>query len=199
MALRNSLLRYGVVAMTFHWVIAALILFNIWFGFYVHDMADDDPDHFAYVQIHKSIGLTVLTLAFLRLIWRLFDPPPPLPTTMPKWEMWGAKLSHWLLYGLMFAIPLIGWAMVSASRLGVPTMWFGLFQWPHLPFLPDLPAAEKAALRPQLFSAHSILANVMIYVFAVHALAGLKHHFVDKDSVLKRMLPGTKVEPKVEP
>lgn len=195
MAARNSLVRYGSVAMTFHWVIAVAILFNIWFGHYVHDMADDDPDHFALVQIHKSIGLTILTLAFLRLIWRLFDPPPPLPATMPKWEVWASKLSHYLLYGLIFAIPLAGWALVSSSPLGLPTMWFGLFQWPHIPWLAELPRADKAALRPQLFEAHSILATVLLYVFAVHVLAALKHHFIDKDSVLKRMLPGTKVEP----
>jgi cytochrome b561 len=192
---RNTLVRYGAVAMAFHWLIAAAILFNIWFGNYVHDMADDDPNHFAYVQIHKSIGLTVLALAFARLVWRLFDPPPPLPETMKPWERWAAKTSHLLLYGLMFAIPLTGWALVSSSPLGIPTFWFGLFEWPHLPFLADLPRAEKSVLRPQIFEAHEILATVMLYVFAVHALAGLKHHFIDRDSVLKRMLPGTRVEP----
>ena len=193
--LRNSLVRYGAVAMTFHWVIAAAVLFNIWFGHYVHDMADDDPGHFEYVQIHKSIGLTILVLAFGRLIWRLFDPPPPLPETIPTWQRWASKVSHWLLYGLIFAIPLSGWAMVSASPLGLPTFWFGLFEWPHLPFLSELPRVEKSALRPQLFGVHEILATVMLYVFAVHVLAALKHHFIDRDSILKRILPGTRVEP----
>jgi cytochrome b561 len=192
--LRNSFVRYGAVAMTFHWVIALTILFNIWFGNYVHGMADDDPNHFEYVQIHKSIGLTVLVLAVLRLVWRIFDPPPILPAGMPAWERWGARLSHWSLYGLMIAIPLAGWALVSSSPLGLPTFWFGLFEWPHLPYLSDLPRAEKSALRPQIFAAHSILATVLLYVFAVHVLAALKHQFWDRDTVLKRMLPGTKVE-----
>jgi cytochrome b561 len=194
MALRNSLLRYGVVAMTFHWVIALAVIFNIWFGDYVHAMADDDPNHFEYVQIHKSIGITVLVLALLRLLWRIFDPPPPLPASMPKWQVWASRLSHWALYGLIIAIPLAGWALVSSSPLGLPTFWFGLFEWPHIPFISDLPRSEKSALRPQFFQVHSILATVLIYVLAVHVLAALQHHFLAKDAVLKRMVPGTRVE-----
>ena len=195
MALRNSLMRYGTVAMTFHWVMAVGILFNIWFGHYVHDMPDEDPDHFALVQLHKSIGLTILALALARLIWRLFDPPPLLPETMPRWERWLAKLSHILLYGLAILMPLTGWAVVSSSSLGLPTIWFGLFEWPHIPFLADLPRAEKAQLRPQFFQAHELLGDIFLYLVAVHVLAALKHHFIDKDSVLKRMLPGTNVKP----
>lgn len=192
--LRNNLVRYGAVAMTFHWVIAAVLVSNIAFGFYVHNMAEDDPDHFAYVQIHKSIGLTILFLAVLRLLWRLFDPPPMLPEGMPKWERLAARASHWSLYGLMFAIPLTGWAVVSASPFGIPTFWFGVFEWPHIPFLSELPRAEKAPLRGDFFAAHITLAYVTLFVLAVHVLAALKHHFLDRDSVLKRMLPGTKVE-----
>jgi len=192
--LKNNSLRYGAVAMAFHWLIAAAVLFNIWFGGYVHDMAKDDPDRFALVQIHKSIGLTILVLAFARLIWRLVDPPPPLPANMPKWERIAAKASHYLLYGLILAIPLTGWAVVSSSPLGLPTMWFGLFEWPHLPFLVDLPRADKAVIRPQIFEVHSILATVLLYVFVVHVFAALKHQFWDHDAVLKRMLPGTRVD-----
>jgi cytochrome b561 len=192
--LKNNAVRFGAVAMTFHWVIAAAVIFNIWFGKYVHGMADDDPNHFEYVQIHKSIGITVLVLALARLIWRLISPPPPLPASTPRWQHFASRLSHWSLYGLIIAIPLAGWALVSSSPLGLPTFWFGVFEWPHIPFLSELPRAEKSALRPQFFEAHSILATVLIYVLAVHVLAALKHHFLDKDAVLKRMLPGTKVE-----
>lgn len=192
--IRNSFVRYGAVAMTFHWVMAAAIIFNIWFGKHVHGMADDDPNHFEYVQIHKSIGITILLLALARLVWRLINPPPPLPAGTPTWQVWASRLSHWTLYGLIIAIPLAGWALVSASPLGLPTFWFGQFEWPHLPFLSDLPRSEKSALRPIFFQTHSILATVLIYVLAVHVLAALKHHFWDRDAVLKRMLPGTKVE-----
>lgn len=192
--LRNNFVRYGAVAKTFHWTIAAAIVSNVAFGFYVHSMADDDPDHFAYVQIHKSIGLTILFLAVLRLLWRLFDPPPLLPEGMPQWQRTASKLSHWSLYGLMIAIPLAGWALVSASPFGIPTYWFGLFEVPHIPFISELPRAQKAPLRADFFTAHMILAYVLLFVLAVHVLAALKHHFVDRDNVLKRMLPGTKVE-----
>ena len=95
---------------------------------------------------------------------------------------------------VIIAIPLAGWALVSSSPLGLPTMWFGLFEWPHIPFLADLPRAEKTVLKPQFFEVHSVLATVLLYVFAVHVLAALKHQFVDRDTVLKRMLPGTKVD-----
>lgn len=196
-------IRYGTVAMTFHWAIAALIIFNIWFGFYVHDMPDEDPDHFMYTQIHKSIGLTILALALARLVWRLFNPPPPLPATMPGWERFLAKAAHYLLYGLIILVPLAGWATVSGSRL--PTMYFGLFEWPRLPFIFDLPADQKRILHGELFSAHSLMATVLMYLIAVHVLAALKHLFVDRDDVMQRMLPGgraesaTTAEAKVEP
>src|SRR5262245_55575412 len=129
----NSPARYGAVAMTLHWLLAAAIIGQLFLGKYMHELPDSDADKFAFFQLHKSIGITILALTVVRIAWRLVNIVPPLPKTMPPWQKRLAKLSHLLLYGFMLAIPLSGWAMVSASPLGIPTIWFGVAEVPHLP------------------------------------------------------------------
>lgn len=181
--------RYGTVAMTLHWLIALAIIGMLIVGKYMHELEDADPAKFELYQLHKSTGITILALSVLRLLWRLVNKVPPLPATMPAWQRFGAHASHFLLYFLMVAIPLSGWAMVSASPLGIPTIWFGLFQVPHLPGLQgfeDQHDAEEA-----FEEIHEWLGNVMILLAVVHVVAALKHHFWDRDNVLTRMLPFT--------
>ena len=135
MVLINTPSRYGAVAMTLHWLIAATLLLNIALGLYVAEiMADADPMHAAALQFHKSVGLTVLVLSLLRVVWRLVNPAPPLPRPCLPPQKCLAHFSHFLLYLLIVIIPLTGWAMVSASRSGVSTNYFGLLHWPNLPF-----------------------------------------------------------------
>src|ERR1700760_2737966 len=112
MSVKNTTLRYGSVAMTFHWVIALLVIANICVGLYMGDLPRSDPMKFEIFQIHKSIGLTVLVLSVLRLLWRLMNPVPPLPAGMNRLLKFVAHVSHFALYFLIVFIPLTGYIMV---------------------------------------------------------------------------------------
>ncbi len=194
MALGNTQLRYGSVAMTFHWVIALLIVINLGLGFYFANvMEHGDPNFFAVVQLHKSIGLTVLVLSVLRLLWRLVNPIPPLPAGLSAGMRLLARSSHVFLYLLIIAVPLFGWATVSSSPRGTPTIYFGLFEWPHISFLASLPRADKRAYDDLFSTVHAVLAYSALGLALLHITAALWHQFVRHDNVLRRMLPGTKV------
>jgi len=193
MILGNSRDRYGAVAMTLHWLLAAAILFMLWLGLFMTSLEDSDPRTFPLFQVHKSIGLTILILSVARLLWRLANPAPPPPAHSPRWERIAARAVHALFYVLMIAVPLMGWATVSSAPLAVPTQWFGLFEWPHIPVLADLPRAQKRLIEPSLAGTHGALAFSMLVLAGLHAAAALKHHFRDRDDVLKRMLPWTKL------
>lgn len=189
----DTRLRYGAVAMMLHWLLATMILFMLGLGLFMTSLDETDPRTFPLFQLHKSIGLTILTLSLVRFVWRLINPIPELPHAMSKWERFAARSVHALFYVLMIAIPLIGWATVSSAALAVPTMWFGLFEWPHIPFLADLPRAEKRMIEGPLATTHAILALAMLALVVLHVAAALKHQFRDRDNVLKRMLPWTKL------
>ena len=189
----NTRMRYGTVAMSLHWLIAAALVLNICLGLYVADLPHGDPNQFPLLQFHKSVGLTVLVLSLTRLAWRLVNPVPPLPATMSPLLKGVAHGTHVLLYILIIAIPLSGWAWVSASPLGLPTVYFGLFHWPHIPFLADLSRAQKIALKPDVRAIHVYLAWSAIVLVPLHVVGALYHQFIRRDDVLKRMLPGTRV------
>ena len=193
MILGNSRERYGAVAMTLHWLLAAAILFMLWLGITMTGLEETDPRTFQLFQIHKSIGLTILVLSVARLLWRLANPVPAPPANSPRWERAAARAVHVLFYVLIIAVPLLGWATVSSAPLAVPTVWFGLFEWPHISFLADLPRVEKRVIEEPLAVTHSVLAFSMLVLAGLHAAAALKHHFRDRDDVLKRMLPWTKL------
>jgi len=193
MGLRNTRHRYGTVAMAFHWLIAAGIVFMFFLGKYMLDLPSSDPDKFTLIQFHKSTGLTILMLSLARLGWRLVNPVPPLPGEMPAWERSAARATHFLFYILIIGIPLSGWAMVSASPLGLPTLWFGQFEWPHMSFLADLPRADRTELRGPLHDTHEWLATGAVALLVLHVAAALKHHFWNRDNVLRRMVPGMRV------
>ncbi len=184
----NSETRYGAVAMTLHWLIAFAIIGMLVGGKYMHGLPNSDPNKFLLYQLHKSTGITILALTVARIVWRFAGPVPALPATMATWERWVAHLSHFVLYALMILIPLSGWAVASTSSTGVPTVWFGLFEVPHLP----VPATEEAHEAAE--EGHELFGNLMILLLLLHVGAALKHHFWDRDSVFKRMLPFTRTE-----
>ncbi|HEX3664983.1 MAG TPA: cytochrome b [Rhizomicrobium sp.] len=189
----NTRTRYGNVAMTLHWLIAAAIIVNLCLGLYMANiLTDQDPSRFPIIQFHKSLGLTVLTLSVLRLIWRIVNPVPPLLDSMSSGLKTLARTTHYLLYFLIIAIPLTGWALVSASPLGLPTNYFGLFHWPGIPFLTDLTRAQKMPLRHEFFAMHFYLAISALVLVPLHIAGALYHQFRGED-VLRRMLPGTRV------
>jgi cytochrome b561 len=182
MQLRNTTARWGSVAQFLHWLIVALIITQVVLALSagrLHGMAK-----LAMLARHKSVGITILMLAVVRLVWRLVNPTPPLPSTLKPYERVLANFTHAALYVLIFAMPITGWIMTSAR--GFPASWFNLFQ------LPDL-VAKNRALYEAMQQTHEALAWTLGAVATLHLLAALKHHFVLKDTVLRRMLPFTKV------
>jgi cytochrome b561 len=176
--------RYTAVAQAFHWIIAALIVTQFTLGW----MGEDLPlgiHKLSLLARHKSFGMTVLMLAILRLIWRLFNRPPELPAGMSSTERLLARGTHVAFYALLFIMPLTGWLMSSAKNYSVS--WFGRFTWP------DLIAPNERAF-DVLRNTHDALSWLLFALAILHILAALKHHFWHKDDVLLRMLPFTKSE-----
>ena len=188
MPARNTTLRYGTVAMSFHWLIAILVIANICVGLYMADLPRSDPMKFTIFQIHKSIGLTVLTLSILRLLWRLVNPIPPLPAGMNPALKFGARASHFLLYFLIIFIPLTGYILVSASPLGNGTSYFGLFTWPNLPLFTGMTREQLHPIHENFGTAHVLLAWSAIVLIPIHILAALYHGVIRRDGVVQRML-----------
>jgi cytochrome b561 len=179
--LRNDLARYGIVAQVLHWLIAALIVVMFGLGWYMGDLPLGQRK-FELYQLHKSLGLTILTLAAIRLVWRLFNPAPPLPPAMPRWERAAARVSHALLYAMLFVQPVIGFLQSNAANF--PVVWWGV-----VPLPPVLGSDE--ALAETLLGVHQWGSRVLLALVLVHVAAALRHHFVLKDDVLRRMLPLT--------
>jgi cytochrome b561 len=178
---------YSKTAIAFHWVLAVLIIFQAVSAFFMSQDFFDRAFVFQMYQFHKSLGLTILVLSLARLFWRLAHKPPAYQTPLVRWEKIVSKTVHILFYVLMVGVPLAGWAMVSASTWGVPTIWFGLFEWPHLPILSTL--ENKKPVEEFFYETHEILAYAMMGLIGLHIGAALKHHFVQKDEVLIRMIP----------
>lgn len=184
-------MRYGRVAMSLHWLIAAAILALLISGLWMTvaiKVPATQAIAFTTYQWHKSLGLTVLVLSLARLLWRFVSPPPPLPESMGRMTRLAAHGTHTAFYILMIGLPLIGWAMVSASIYGLPTIVFGLFEWPHIPALANL--ETKAPVEAAFKTTHQAGGYLMIALLILHVAAALKHHFVDRDYVLAAMLPG---------
>jgi len=180
---------YSGFAKLLHWLIALVIAGMVGLGVYMTEVQGDFQYKLWLYQLHKSFGVTLFGLLVIRLVWRQIAPPPALPAAMPAWERRASRLAHIGLYVLMFAIPLSGWARVSASPLSVPTQVFGLFNVPHIPFLAGLPKPDKEALEPVFQTVHWALAWTLVALVAVHASAALRHAFVLRDDVMTRMLP----------
>lgn len=175
----NDRTSYTRTAISLHWLVAALIFAGWGLGWYAHDLPAS-PDKLRYFSWHKWIGVTVFLLALLRASWRATHAPPPLPPTLPRWQVGAAHVSHLLLYVLMLALPLSGWLMSSAK--GFQTVYFGV-----LP-LPDL-LAKNEPLGKLLAEVHRLLAYTLSAAVALHVLAALKHRLLDRDTMLGRMLP----------
>ena len=182
MPIRNTTFRWGSLAQLLHWAIVALIITQ----FVLANMSDNLPLGMAKLAMlarHKSVGITILGLAIVRLVWRWLNPTPEPPNTLKPYERVLAKITHVALYALMFAMPITGWIMSSARNF--PVSWFKLVQ------LPDLVAPSRP-LYDAMHETHEILAWTLVAVAVLHAAAALKHHFVLKDDVLRRMLPFTR-------
>jgi cytochrome b561 len=180
-AARGGPERYGRPAIVLHWVTAALIIANWLLGLSMVPM-HISPRKLQWYLVHKSIGLTVLFLSSLRLGWRAVRPPPP-PVAMPRWQRRAASASHALLYVLLFAIPLSGWLYSSAT--GVQVVYLGVLPLPNL-------VPKDRALGDALRLVHVSLNALLFVVFCLHVAAAIKHHVVDRDAALVRILPFVK-------
>lgn len=189
----NGLTQYDGVAKTLHWLIAFALIINICLGLYMSEiLTHSDPGRLAILQLHKSVGLSVLVLSLLRVGWRLANPVPPLPQFLTPQMRILVRAIHYLLYFLIIAIPLSGWAIVSTSRGGAPTFFFGLFHWPNPAFLTQLPLTERVPLHRGVSTAHTVLAYAAIALVPLH-IAGAFYHGRGGEAVLWRMLPGARI------
>lgn len=171
--------RYDSIAIALHWLIAIAIIGSFSLGFYMSDLPLS-PQKLKFYSWHKWAGVTIFLFVLVRLLWRLSHRPPEMPDSIPAWQRKVAAATHVLLYLLMVVVPITGWLMSSAK--GFQTVYFGV-----LP-LPDL-LAKNAELGDLLQQLHMLLNYSMAALVVAHLGAALKHHFIDRDEVLVRMLP----------
>jgi cytochrome b561 len=160
-----------------HWTMAAMVLTMLCIGV---AMVASLANYHVLVSLHRPLGIAILILVVVRFVNRLVNPPPPLPATMSRLERLAATASEYVMYGLMFVLPLVGWGMLSAARY--PIVLFGSV---HLPFI--LP--HDVMLYAMLRKAHTILAYLFFFTFIAHFGAVLFHTLIVRDGILKRMAP----------
>jgi cytochrome b561 len=170
---------YSGPAKIFHWLSAAAVIAAIILAFAMNS-AEPGPKQNQLYDLHRSFGALILALTGLRLLWRLYSPPPPPVPGMPAWQEKAAAFVHRLLYVLLFAMPLLGWAGTSAFPARI--MVFGLFELPPL-VGPDRELSEL------LLGIHWRLGLLLCLIIAGHIGAALYHHVIRKDATLRRMLP----------
>lgn len=168
--------RYNHVARALHWIIAVLIIGNLAGGL-LHEAIKDTVN---LIPIHKASGMTVLALSLVRVAWRFTWRAPAYPPGMSALQSTAARATHLVFYGLMLAMPMSGWIMASAGKY--PLSWFGLIDLPKLPVTRDDPLYGIAR------EAHEVLGWLFLALAVLHIAAALRHHFMLRDSVLRRML-----------
>lgn len=178
MLIFNTQDRYGIINILLHWIMAILVLGMIALGWYMSDLPVS-LQKLKLFGLHKEFGVLVFMLIILRLFWRLINQTPRLPSQIPWIQRLAARIVHWIFYVLLILIPISGWLMSSAAGLSVS--FFGLFT------LPNIIDANKETME-QFLIVHSWLAYTLLVVIILHAAAALKHHFIDKDDILRRML-----------
>ncbi len=181
--------RYTRTAMLLHWLVAVLITGNLVLIWVIGALPDDAVR--PAIDLHKSIGITVLGLAILRLLWRFAHRPPALPRSYPRLERAGAHAAHVLLYGLIFGLPLSGWIHDSAFKDAAahPLVLFGVIPWFRIAAIAQLDPATKEQVHAFWFSVHGWLGYALYALLALHILGALKHQFVDGEGEFGRILP----------
>jgi cytochrome b561 len=173
----NGVTQFTGFSRLLHWVMAVMVLTMLFIGI---TMVTSLADYHQLVAIHRPLGIAILVLVVIRAINRMLHKPPPLPDHMPGWQRFAAKASHLVLYALLFAMPLVGWAMLSAA--GYPIVLWGPL---HLP--PILP--HDAMLYAALRHVHTWLAYLLFVTFLAHLGAALMHGLIHRDGVLASMAP----------
>lgn len=189
MIARSDATRWGAVAKLLHWTVAIAVIGLLVGGLTMTDLKTS-PQKFQLYALHKSVGITVLALMLLRLAWRGIDPRPRENGGDHPWLMFAARATHRLFYVLLIAMPISGWVYNSAANF--PLRWFGRVQ------LPALVAPDKA-LKQLAHEVHEVLAYTIIALLIVHVAGALKHHLIDRDDTLRRMLPFAKARAATAP
>jgi cytochrome b561 len=166
---------FPLLSRILHWTMAAMILAMLFIGI---GMVGSVSEYHRLVSIHKPLGILVLILVAIRLVNRLLNPPPPLPSGMPDWQRLAAHGSHVVLYALMFVVPLVGWAMLSAARY--PIVLYGPLQLPPI-------APQSPTLFAVLRETHTVLALLLFATFLAHLSAALMHALIFRDDVFPSM------------
>ena len=177
----NTVQRYSSTAIALHWIVAVLVLVMIGLGLYMTDIPRGTPERTFFYNLHKSIGVTVAIVVLIRLWWRFGHPPPPLPTSVPAWQVQASRLSHALLYLCLILMPLSGFSASQFTKYGVT--YFGLFKIPPVGW-------ENKVIYDFLQGIHGVTAVLLIALVIIHVAAALKHLLFDRDRVFVRMLPG---------
>ena len=175
----NTTTGYAGTAKALHWTIVALLIVQFIAAWTMPDIKrDTKPD--TLINLHISVGVLILFVAVLRLTWRAGHPEPPPEDGLPPWQVQSARAVHWLLYALLFVLPVLGW--LNASWRGFPVIMFGL----ELPKL----LATRAPGGGWTGDVHALLATYgLLTLVGLHVAAALYHYFIRRDGVLQRMLP----------
>lgn len=170
--------KYTSVAIWLHWIIGIAILLQLGLGLFMVDIPKDTPDRAWYFNLHKSIGVTLALFILLRIWWRLGHRPPPLDRLIPEWQVVASKISHWVLYLCMIAMPMTGLIMSSYSKYGVKAWGLKI-----------IAGTDDKAAREFWLALHEFTSEILMVVIALHVIAALKHLIVEKNGVFQRMLP----------
>jgi cytochrome b561 len=165
-----------------HWLMALCIIGMLAGGLLMTGGGLEKSFRFQLYQWHKSLGVILLWLICARIAVRIATKTPPLPSSMKPWERVAAKAGHLALYAIMIVMPFSGWLLVSSSTLGLPTIVFGVFEWPHFPSVTGNHAVHELAE-----ALHENVAWIAIAVIILHVLAVVKHALIDKENLLSRM------------
>jgi len=176
--------RYNRGAVAFHWIIAALVLVQIYIGWTFADLARGDA-RTEWFNWHKTVGFAILLLSIARLGWRIVNPPPPLPDVLPAWERTLARINHTLFYVILIGLPLTGWMYLSTGKPSLTSATTPLIGGLSWPFIPGLPRGAHGGFE----QAHIVLVWVTYALLILHVGAALKHQFVDRGRVANRMPP----------
>lgn len=178
--IKNNKFEYGVISKIFHWLMALLIISVLVMGFLLDSL--NKPE---FYKIHKAVGFVVLLLAIMRLFWRLINKAPEYQNSMPQLIVLAANLGHYLLYGLMIAVPLS--AFIASNAAHRPVSFLFMFD------MSSFFETKNIELAKNLMNLHSILAFIFAVVIIIHVLAVGYHHFIRKDNILLRMTPCKKI------
>ncbi len=178
----NSTAKWGWLAKALHWIGALIILLLLGHGWWMTHLAPR-PDRLAHYAGHSALGYDFLVLLLLRLLWRWLNPVPALPADLKPWERAAAHIGHISLYVLMLVVSVTGWMVASTFRVPITKDLFGI-NWPPL-----ITGVDRS-VRQWIEGSHMILAYLLAAVVAVHVIGALRHHFVKRNDILRRMTWG---------